>query len=890
MDKFDFFGDLPVNKLPLPQIPDSITPKSQPPKQSSSLKLVLPPDILLRILRYLPITSLSSFACACRRFKVLVYDDELWEQHLKTLCAHKEYDANDITDAPLDSLFVNSKLTGRTNNDNAIDGAVNFDVDSLVSTQTSPITPNETNSTGNLLEFAITKARSQKALSLIPGLPLDSFSQKPRSASTGIARAIFKRIYTDLLPYYIDFRNRKNDSRLFKEYADPTEQAKMLKRLMNFSKLNISLDSDQIYDALATTIEYFENASLLRFELAYDAQNPIEMKKWANILLELNGGVSCIPAFIQKNSIFFDHLFDPMDNFIQTSSSSGSELSFTPISDFFGYLEEDFKKQASLIDQVFLPESDVFYAFVEKVVEDVITDYISTLLVEARSRDIIIYFRAVRAAYLNCKHISEVLWKQAEPGLSKIRAEDVIYRMFEPMMNSYLNDELTMVKMLNDEEVDKWNQKVSLRGKLLNKTISEQQSLLNNYNREVYKRNYLSSFRKILKLPTTKSRNSSSVSFSQTSFASDKRSSVASLQKYNNHSSDTDTQLTSNSVKSNKLQQLLSLETALQMIHTNRESLNRIGVFVGYPGEMGHKIYRSYCVYYSSPDAGYRTYQTRILHVSVIIPTDPGRISFTDQCYFTNSAIKRLDDQKSNPEVTSRGLTPLVELFELVHIADLMHQMVQVYYDEEMKQYVDKSDFLNVCNKEKKAFERVLDECVADSLNKVIQILMDHLEFTLSAKQQPEDFRPPADASLDLIPTKACIEAVECLSKHTKILVGCTDKHILDVFFQEIGLRFFGVLTKHLKKFVVNTSGGFQIISTLQQPAITPHFIALKELGNIFIISNARDISLFIRETERFNGVFYAEDIYEFCQKREDWMIIKKAVEKELYGLKAEDC
>lgn len=79
-------------------------------------------------------------------------------------------------------------------------------------------------------------------------------------------------------------------------------------------------------------------------------------------------------------------------------------------------------------------------------------------------------------------------------------------------------------------------------------------------------------------------------------------------------------------------------------------------------------------------------------------------------------------------------------------------------------------------------------------------------------------------------------------------------------------------------------------IISLHQPNITPYFIALKELGNIYIISNARDIGAFVREADRFNGVLRAEDVYEFCQKRADWIIIKKEVDKELYGLKAEDC
>ncbi|CAG8618677.1 10593_t:CDS:1, partial [Dentiscutata heterogama] len=39
---------------------------------------------------------------------------------------------------------------------------------------------------------------------------------------------------------------------------------------------------------------------------------------------------------------------------------------------------------------------------------------------------------------------------------------------------------------------------------------------------------------------------------------------------------------------------------------------------------------------------------------------------------------------------------------------------------------------------------------------------------------------------------------------------------------------------------------------------------------------------LFVREAGRFKGVFLAEEVYEFCQKREDWLAIKHAVEKEL--------
>lgn len=136
-------------------------------------------------------------------------------------------------------------------------------------------------------------------------------------------------------------------------------------------------------------------------------------------------------------------------------------------------------------------------------------------------------------------------------------------------------------------------------------------------------------------------------------------------------------------------------------------------------------------------------------------------------------------------------MTPLMDFFELVHVADLILQMVQVYYAEEMCKHIDKMDFLNEANKEKKAFERMIDDGVAAGLDKSIEVLIGQVEYILTTLQLPTDYNPEENTDLELQPTKACREAVTCLTTHTKMLIGCTDKHTLDVFFQEIGLRLF---------------------------------------------------------------------------------------------------
>jgi len=212
----------------------------------------LPPDILIRILKYLPICSLINFAQACRRFKVLVYDDELWESHLKILgewedpIPELEMEMETEVEADVEENVEkknvdNSKLTYENARD-TIRGLVNAVLDAapLKSTLAPSIKPvtHESSvvlySSGNLLDFASHDENSQRTLSLIPGLSPDPFAQKSRAASTGFARARFKEIYMDLMPYYLDFRYRRTDSKVFKEFPDQFEQAGMLSRLATF--------------------------------------------------------------------------------------------------------------------------------------------------------------------------------------------------------------------------------------------------------------------------------------------------------------------------------------------------------------------------------------------------------------------------------------------------------------------------------------------------------------------------------------------------------------------------------------------------------------------------------------------------------------------------------
>lgn len=155
------------------------------------------------------------------------------------------------------------------------------------------------------------------------------------------------------------------------------------------------------------------------------------------------------------------------------------------------------------------------------------------------------------------------------------------------------------------------------------------------------------------------------------------------------------------------------------------------------------------------------------------------------------SAADRLASYKPTLSKHNEDVPPLTEFFELVHVADVIQQMVQLYYDEEITKNVDKHDFMNDVNKEKKTFERLLDDCVARGMDRGIQVLLSQVEFILAQEQTGSDYNPPSDMMPDLKPTKACRDTISCLRTNTSMLIGASEKATMDLFFSEIGRRFF---------------------------------------------------------------------------------------------------
>ena len=73
---------------------------------------------------------------------------------------------------------------------------------------------------------------------------------------------------------------------------------------------------------------------------------------------------------------------------------------------------------------------------------------------------------------------------------------------------------------------------------------------------------------------------------------------------------------------------------------------------------------------------------------------------------------------------------------------------------------------------------------------------------------------------------------------------------------------------------------------------VLPLFQSLKKVGNLYLISgeDSKAIGKLVSDLSKFNGIFNQEEIYEFVQRRKDWLVVKKDVEKVMYGLGLGDC
>ncbi|EEH16478.2 hypothetical protein PABG_06565 [Paracoccidioides brasiliensis Pb03] len=858
-------------------------------------KPALPAEILSSILDYLAPSDLIRVARASKLLREMVYEDSRWVQRLKQIGCWNDLEAR--KQAEQSNPYLHNHMSVP-----AIHLQAPQSGESLAADKNGDRTISGKSDPSNFLkdvEFSTGMGINNKSLRPDALAALSVFS-RVRSIR-GKAREEYGKIHATLYPFYkdISITGGSMNSMVFKVYESPEDQAQMLSELNAFAKCDRSLGGEERQGQLLRAISLFETAALQEFKSGYE-NGDIDglMRRYGHALTTLNGGGAAIDYFIRNN-----HLFARKSDFGSPSDCvdrGNGAVKLEHSQAFLTRLNVAYNEEVSIIDMCFSKPGNISTLFFERIVKDVLSPYFTTLFIDLRSKNTESYLKAVSGTFAQTSHfVRELQPIQKSSDEFFEAAGQIVGKVFEPCVDQYLTDELNYFRKHCDVVVSEWDRQLS------EQAASTESFYMSNVNRQADKKDFLTSFKKVLMAPVNILPNISSMMSNGPKAEDSERDmhkhdpdhipnpkfstpvSIPFRQPTPSDDLPTTALAAKVAIMNSRLEgirSLFSIEVALDLVHTAKSSLERAGQFVKLGGKAGQNA-KLQC------QAIFVSLLQKLGHRHVIAGFD--------------KAVDHLSEYRPRHknEHDSQGVEPLVTFLELVNVGDLILQMMDVFYEQELiaTKLTDRGDFLDSAVKEKKKFEQMLDERVAGGLSKGIDVLMEEVDYLLAAKQNAADFNPSADLSgqnaVDVGPSEAAKAIVDVVSSHTRMLVGSTDKSTLDVFNQEIGLRLFASLCKHLKMQRINVEGAVKLISdmnhyfdfikTMKNDQLLQYFVALRELSQVYLIdpSDSKEMASIIADGDRFHGIFCAEEVYEFATRRADWYHVKKGVERAMFGI-----
>ncbi|KAI9223963.1 exocyst complex component Sec10-domain-containing protein [Blastocladiella britannica] len=868
-----------------------------------------PQDVTLRILSFLPLKSVAQLAACSRRLKVLAYNDVLYERKLRVWF----YTPPSSTGNPTVTTVVPATAAA---------GSV-----AAASLKPPPLDPENIP-----LHIRDAWARAAPAIARLNATDVSAAMPSFMNMSTGSssiggggvgtsARTAFRHVHAFLWPLYRAFRAGPTaGAAKILEYPDPVDQTMYFSLAKTFGKAALVDDFKAINANIQSGIQVLESQLLSAFDRHYDANNIQGMQLLAKCLFFLTGGDSCVQMFIYKSPIFFDHVKDVTENFrvlsvvqpapkranasaptsatpstadsaitspggaaasaplgmlmsadSQQQPGSPGSATTTPLQRYLDTVSATLETQLPLIRTVFPHPSPSQYAFVNKVFDECILDYLTRLLREAEKRDLAVFLASLTHMF---EHCSALLRDLADHhALDATRLEEMLHSVLKPFTGEqYMEREVAYLRSEYARALDAWSTGIASRRAAWAARASRGENVKIAVPDPNLGRRVLSGVKSALLTPQALVQR---VVFRQ----GDKYaptlaltgSPPASPTSAEGPGSGFGPGSPGGGVVSpdgtrqdgfDQLDSLLSVDLVMAMIAQNKVSLKRCVVMMKRSGDVKKHVERLFAIL--AQTAGEK-------HI---------RPSF-------NIATERLSSYKASEDLE---VLPLIQFFAMIQVVDVLLQMVHLYFTEELANYVNLNDFLSDSIQEKKKFEALIDDSVASGLDRAMLTLMSQTEFLLFTEQHPTDFEPPEDIMTDTRPTDACRMSVACLEKHIEMLRACAEKNILNVFLAEVGSRFFTVLSKHIKRQRISVVGGFRLMcdvnsyyawsESLRNPEVIRMFKGLKELVNIYIVTDLPSLKQLVKEQTRFHGVFRVEDVYEFIECRSDYDKIKSKVKE----------
>lgn len=762
--------------------------------------LTMNQEIVASILDYVSAVDLIRAARSSKLLREMAYDDTRWVQRLKRMGCWNELDARKHVEQ-LHGTIVNVESVERQD---------------LAEEHSTPVAEAQRNSASDLksLEDGFDKI-DLSTVTEKPDIEADGalVAMKEARSIRGEARQEYGKIHAALAPFYDDIVNSgaTSESLVFKKYKDPEHQAVMLSQLQSFAKCDTAQGWRERVARLELAVQMFETSTIRNFQQGYEEED-IDgvMRKYAHVLSTLNGAVGAVEWFINNNHLVtrksdygrVSDCIDPLTGRVRLEHTQA----------FFTRLSVALNGEISVINKAFPLSANLAGPFLEKVGQDVLYPFLTAIFDELHRTDMESYLIAVSGTFVQCRRLSQTMLPIQHCG-NEFHSLwwSVIAKVYETHIDLYLAEELDYFRKLSENAVTEWDRQLS------EQAASTESFLMSNINRQADKRDFLTSFKKVIMMPVNILPSFSNSSKSNESKPDQNPACSRPSRSPNRFSTITPspspiplteepptTELAAKAaiMKMNLegIRSLFSIEVALNLVHNAKSSLERAAQFVKMEQDTGLAAKQQCEAIFVA--------LLRVLGLRHVIGG-------------FNKAVGHLSNYRPREqgEREQSGVEPLITFLELVNVGDLILQMMDVFYEQELvgTKLTDRNDFLDPAVKEKKKFEQMLDECVAAGLNKGIDVLMEEVDYILATRQLATDFNPglstdPHRSTMEVGVTEAATAVVDVVSSHTQMLVGSTDKSTLDVFNQEVGLRLFAALCKHLKRQRISVEGSLRLI------------------------------------------------------------------------------
>lgn len=779
-------------------------------------KPFLPIELISQVVDHLDAIDTIRFARVSRKMHEMAYEDDRWIQRLRRMGCWNEAEARRL-------------LGGRTNGFVSTGGRKTTIESSLVNGKGRPAIHVHAD-TSSPAKSALKQSRDGfDTISLTASAPTAANTDNPDSALSalthvrsirGQARQEYGKVHKLLYPYYSDAlrASRYDQTLIFTHFTQPSQRADMFTNIRTFSRNDISPGYKVREEQIHCLITQYDTAALLEFRSGYEFKDIRgRMKDYAYVMHVLEGGASSIDLFLNDNRLLAKKAdLGSVTDCVDYSLGYG-QLSLERVQAYFDRLGDAYRQEAAVIKEVFPQPLEVSLLYLERIGQEILSPFLEALFADARTRSTSVYLRVISGSLQSTsKFVQDFALPENADEEITARASNVLVRLFVPHLQHYLDQEVDFFKEKAVSETVRWDRN------LTEQAASTETFLMSNVNRQADKKDFLSSFKKVVMMPVSilpsfsarpaPKRGDSALDVNGHTGISTPRPVTPALPSH----APTDELAAKAALMTSRLDNiktLFSIDVALNLIHAAKTSLDRAAQFIALGGPPGDNA------------------RERCSEIYLILVDTIGNKHVKTGFDKAIEHLSAYNPRAQSSTSSSPVVAPLTTFLELVNVGDLIQQMLDVFFEQEIVRMgiAKRDDFIAPVVKEKRSFEQMLDEHVAAGLSKGIDVLMDEVEYLCATEQLPTDFNPvtqvfDADSinkrssmygvgDIDVSPTKPCLHIIDIVEKHVGMLQGSTDKSLIDVFVQEVSQRLFQALVKHIKRQRISPLGAMRLLS-----------------------------------------------------------------------------